>query len=627
MKDFFNDLNNELWVEPKVMVKDSLSDESDDVTTFEETKPEAKQLDYREYQSPNMLKENLMTSFPQTNFYLPHLRDKSTRIIPVGWNNEIGKNMIAIQFSDEILLVNAWLQLPENGMLWAKYSVPDASFIIPAKNKIKWLILTSSHVFDVWGVKQILEAMPNLDVYASKYTARTVEKIILDENIRHSWKIVIVDKQAEIGKFKIELFKLNWVIPENYWVYIENPETKIVYANNYKIDFSRSLEAPADLNKIAEIWSRGIQILISDASASFNEGFSTSEKDICKSFEEDVENKFGKVFFFVNPSQISRIVWIIRAAEKAGKQVFLLWKEVNEAVKIAEEFGFISANSYKKLNQNATKNINANKQIIISSGKLSDESGNLHRLSEWNNNIIEIEKWDKFILPKSEVETKDKDNVTTINKLIKRGSYIRPNKYLDINEQAHANIEEQKLMFSLISAKYIMPVNGDLFLRSGQKNNAIKSGIQGDKIVLNDNGEIVDIDADSNIFKSKIKAPIQDIIVDGHGMWIAGSHVIRARKRMMNSGVLVVVFTVDEKTRTIVWPIRLETRGLVYLDEVRQIHRVMIKKTRAIYENTIMDVPEIEDKDLIKIIKTDLESYILKAIDREPMIIPIIVNV
>ena len=148
-----------------------------------------------------------------------------------------------------------------------------------------------------------------------------------------------------------------------------------------------------------------------------------------------------------------------------------------------------------------------------------------------------------------------------------------------------------------------------------------------ENVLMLDNGNIVDFAPTGNVFRSKIKVPIQDLIVDGHGVGTADSHVIKARHKMMNSGVLVLLFKIDKKTKAIIGHIKLETRGLAYIDEVRYIHRIVIKKARESFENTIKDVPDMEEKDLLKIIRTDLESFLLKRIDREPMIVPIISEV
>jgi len=152
-------------------------------------------------------------------------------------------------------------------------------------------------------------------------------------------------------------------------------------------------------------------------------------------------------------------------------------------------------------------------------------------------------------------------------------------------------------------------------------------GVKESNILMLDNGHIIDFAPNGSVFKSKIRVPLQEYIVDGNGMWLMGSHVLGAREQMMNSGVLVLMYKVDKKSKAIIWHIKLETRGLVYVDEVRYIHRIIIKKSRETYENTVKDVPDMEEKDLLKIIRTDLENFLLKRIDRQPMIIPMITEV
>jgi ribonuclease J len=183
-------------------------------------------------------------------------------------------------------------------------------------------------------------------------------------------------------------------------------------------------------------------------------------------------------------------------------------------------------------------------------------------------------------------------------------------------------------MINLVKPKYFMPVFWDLYFRTVHKNTAMSVWIWEDNVLMLENWQIVDFEPNNgNVFRSKIKAPIQEIIIDWNGMWLATSHVIKAREKMMNSWVLVILYRVDRKTKAIIWSLKLETRWLVYLDEVRQIHKIIIRKSKEVYENTIKDVPDIDEKDLLRIIRDDLEKFLLQKIDRDPMIIPIVVEV
>jgi ribonuclease J len=196
-----------------------------------------------------------------------------------------------------------------------------------------------------------------------------------------------------------------------------------------------------------------------------------------------------------------------------------------------------------------------------------------------------------------------------------------------VHTSGHGYQEEQKMLIRLFNPKFFSPIFGDLYFRSIHKQTAIDIGWKEENVLMLDNGNIVDFAPGGSVFRSKIKVPIQDLIVDGHGIGTADSHVLKARGKMMNSGVLVILFKVDKRTKAILGHIKIETRGLAYLDEVRYIHRILIKKARETYENTVKDIPDIEEKDLLKLLRTDLETFLLKRIDREPMIIPIVLEV
>ena len=301
-----------------------------------------------------------------------------------------------------------------------------------------------------------------------------------------------------------------------------------------------------------------------------------------------------------------------------------------ENVAIAKELWYLNIKPWivKKMTSKNTDDILPHKQIIITTGSQWEQFSALARMSEWKHNSVEIIKWDTVVFSSSVVPWNEKSVVWIINKLIKLWANVITKDDWEVHTWGHAFQEEQKIMINLVKPKYFMPVFWDLYYRTIHKNTAISIWMKEDDILMLENWQIVDFSPkNGEVFRSKIKAPIQEIIIDWHWMWLATSHVIKAREKMMNSWVLVVLYKVDKKTKAIMWNIKLETRGLVYLDEVRQIHRMVIKKSKDVYENTIKDIPDIEEKDLLKIIKDDLEKFLLQKIDRDPMIIPMVMEI
>lgn len=582
------------------------------------------------------IKGKFVSDFPETKFYLPALRQGYTRFIPIGWNNETGaKNMGMFQYNDDIIIVDCGVQFADSDMYGVNYSIPDVSFLTKYTNNIKWMLLTHAHLDHIGSLKHVLPALGMPVIYGTRLTVGLAKKAIAEAGLLPHATFVEIDAGSgdkfKVGEFDIEFFKVNHSIPDCAGIYIESPGgAKFVHTGDFKIDFTPAIDEPADLSKIGEIGSRDITMLLSDSTGSVRKGFSKSEKDVGEALEEIVKHHHkGRLIIAAFSSWISRVQQLVDICDKYDKTIFLSGRSMVENVQIAKDLGYlrIKPGIMKKMTPKATQGIPPHKQVIITTWSQGEEFSALSRMSEGRHPSIEIVKGDTVVFSSSVVPGNEKSVVGIINKLIKLGAKVITKDDKEVHTWGHAFQEEQKIMIQLIKPKYFMPVFGDLYFRTVHKDTALTVGMKEENCLLIDNGAIVDFAPNGNIFRSRIKAPIQEIIIDGNGMGTAGSHVIKAREKMMNAGVLVIVYKVDKKTKTILGHIKLETRGLVYLDEVRTIHRMIIKKSRDIYENTIKDVPDMEEKDLIKIIRTDLEKFLLQKLDREPMIIPMVVEV
>ena len=574
--------------------------------------------------------------FPETKFFLPALRSNYTRYIPIWWNNEIGaKNMGMIQYGDDILLIDCWVQFAEPEMLWADYSIPDVSFLTKYTKNIKGFIITHAHLDHIWALKNVLPVLDMPVLYGTKLTLGLVRKAITEAWLLPYAKFVEIDATIEnntkIGPFQVEFFSVNHSIPDCAGLYIETPGgAKFVHTWDFKIDHTPRLDKPADFQRYEEIWNRDITMLLSDSTGSTTKGFSMSEKEVWDTLESIVsEWKKGRLIIAAFSSWISRVQQLIDIAESHDKYIFLSWRSMVENIAVAQKLGYLSMKPWtiKKLTSKNTESIPAHKQIIITTWSQGEEFSALHRMAEWKHNAITIQAWDTVVFSSSVVPWNERSVSSIINKLLRYWVNIVTKSDAPVHTSWHAYQEEQKIFVRLFRPKYFMPIYGDLFFRTRHAETAMQAWVKESNILLLDNGNIVDFAPNGSVFKSKIKVPIQDYVIDGTGMWLTTSHVIKAREQMMNAWVLVIQITVDKKTRAILAPLRLETRWFVYVDEVRFLHKIIIKKAREVFENTIQAVPDMEEKDLIRILRTDLEQFVLKKIEREPMIIPILTMV
>lgn len=646
-KDFLTELDNELsWINQDDVVNSQISDETSKEIEQEAINSEKKQW-YSTWKKQDSelddnnsflsLKQTMISNFPEVKFYLPSIRPGYTRFIPIGWNNETwAKNMNMFQYWDDILLIDCWIQFAEPDMLGANCSIPDISFLIPYKKNIKGLIITHAHLDHIWALKYILPALDFPTIYGTKLTLWIIKKGLEESKILHLQSFVEVNTDSNEminiwDNFKCEFFRVNHSVPDCAWVYITTPGWfKAVHTWDFKIDFAPQIDKSADLSRIWEYWRKWVTLFLSDSTGSTKKWFSTSEKEIGATLEKIIthHNKW-RLIITIFSSWISRVQQIINACESCGKYVFLSGRSIVENVAISKELWYLKAHpgTIKKMSPKTTEWIPLEKQVIITTWSQWEEFSALSRMAEWKHASIEIMTWDTIVFSSSIVPGNERSVISIINKLIKLWANVITKDDREVHTWWHAFQEEQKIMLNLVTPKYFIPIYWDLYFRNTHKNTAMSIWMKEENILLLDNWQIVDFWPDQKVFKSKIKVPIQDIIIDWHGIWTLTSHVIQAREKMMNAWVLVLLFKVDSKTKAIMGPLKIESRGLVYLDEVRVVHKLIIKKAKSIYENTIKDVPEIEEKDLIKIIKTDLETYLLQKIDRSPMIIPMILEV
>ena len=581
-------------------------------------------------------REKFISKFPETKFYLPSLRDKHTRYIPIGWNNETGaKNMWMFQYWDDIILADCGVMFADETLPGVDYSIPDVSFLRKYTKNIKGFLITHAHLDHIGALKHIIPALDFPVLYWTKLTLWIVKKGLEEAQILNKCTFVEIDAKKEnktkLWSFTVEFFSINHSIPDSAGLFIESEGgAKFFHTWDFKIDHSPEIDQPADIERFKAFGDRWVTMLLSDSTGSIRKGHTVSESVVWEALDKIVwEHNEWRLIIATFSSWISRVQQLINSAEKFDKTIFLSGRSMIENIAIAKELWYLKMkkDTMKKMTPKNTEGVPINKQIIITTGSQWEEFSALTRMAGGLHNSIEIIEWDTVVFSSSVVPGNDRSVVAVINKLIKLGAKVITKDTLDVHTWGHAFVEEQKEMISLVRPKYFTPIYGDTYFRELHAETAMEEGIPKENILSLENGNIVDFTPEGRVFRSKIKVPLQDIIIDGNGMWTASSHVITARHKMKEAWVIVVNYRVDKKTRAILGHIRLETRGLVYIDEVRTVHRDILRKVKMIYENTIKDIPDIEEKELLKIVKTDLEKYMFYRLDREPMIIPMVTEV
>jgi len=495
----------------------------------------------------------------------PHLKPQAllplekghTRVISIGGNNEVGKNMLMYEYANEIVIIDAGIQFPENDMLGAKYSLPDVSFLIPSKDLIRGILITHGHLDHIGGLKHLLPALGFPPIYGTKLTLGLIKRQLEDVGILDKTQLRVVNPDVDgifqIGAhFKAEFFRENHNIPDACGIYLETPTMRMVHTGDFKFDFTPSIDQPANLSKIGEIGSRGIDLLMSDSTNSLKEGFTQTEADIGEQLHKIISEAQGRVIIATFSSLIGRIQQIVDSSEKMGRTLFLNGRSMVENVAIGRELGFVRSNpgTIRRLT-NKIEGVPDSKQIVLTTGSQGEEFSGLYRMAYGEHPIVKIKPGDTIVLSSTPIPGNERGVVNLMNELIRLGATLYTKEGMDIHTSGHASREEQKIMINLIRPKHFMPIHGELFMRVAHKKTAMSLGVPEKNVFLMDNGSMLNVDEKRSIQKIKYKLKLEEIIVDGHGIGIANSHVIEARAQMMKAGVVVVVFQADAKTKEI----------------------------------------------------------------------------
>lgn len=337
-----------------------------------------------------------ISKFPETKFYLPALREGYTRFIPIGWNNETwAKNMWMVQYWDDIVLIDCWVQFADADMLGVNYSIPDVSFLTKYKKNIKGFLITHAHLDHIGSLKHVYPALGCPPLYGTRFTLGLVRKQLEEAWLLSHATLIEIDawskEMIKIGQFNVEFFRVNHSVPDCAWIYIESPGwTKIVHTWDFKIDFTPAIDEPADLDRISEIWERWISLLMSDSTGSIRKGFSMSEKNVWEELEKIVSNHHkGRLIIATFSSWISRVQQLIDIAEKYDKTIFLSGRSMVENVAIAKELGYLNIKPgiVRKMTPKNTDWVLPHKQIIITTWSQWEQFSALARMSEWNTTL------------------------------------------------------------------------------------------------------------------------------------------------------------------------------------------------------------------------------------------------
>ncbi len=577
----------------------------------------------------NWIKNKVETNHTSPTKFKQFKQTKKLKIIPLGGLEEIGKNILILEYDNSILVIDMGLQFPEENMLGIDYVIPDISYLEKKKDKIKGVIITHGHLDHIGAIPHLLPRLNFPPIYATKLTIGLIQKRL--EEFCINKKAILREtpykKEIKLGSFSAELFRVNHSIPDGAGVFIRTPIGNLVHTGDFKFDFTPADDKPADFSTIAKYGNEDILAAFLDSTNSKKPGFTPSERSIGKTLDKIIRNAKGRIIISSFSSLISRIQQVIDSCIRYNRKIFISGRSMVDNIDIASKLGYIKAPKglIRKLSTNIN-NLPSNQILVLTTGSQGESMSALTRISLGAHSHIKIKPGDTVVLSSSPIVGNERAIYTVINNLCAKGAKVIDNSSMDVHVSGHAHQGDLKLMYSLLKPKYAIPVHGELYMRIKQKGLAEEIGIDPNKVIMMNNGDIVEATRNS-MRKSKVKVPANHIVIDGLGVGDIGTQVIRDRKIMANNGVIVVLFRAYEKSGHLVGDPDLISKGFIYVKEIKEIAKNTKLRAKKAYNDAISSNPNISLKDLKYKIKGALTRFFIKRLNREPMILPLIIKV
>lgn len=550
---------------------------------------------------------------------------KKLKIIPLGGLQEIGKNITAFEYGEDIVVVDCGLAFPEDDMLGIDLVIPDVSYLTKNKEKIRGIVLTHGHEDHIGGMPYIMRDI-NVPVYGTRLTLGLLALKLEEHGLLSVAKLENVEAgdTIQLGAFKIELIRSTHSIADTVSLALHTPVGVVLHTSDFKIDYTPIEGKPMDLARFAELGNKGVLLLMCDSTNVERPGFTMSERTVGETFEEIFINAKSRIIVASFASNVHRVQQVINAAYKFNRKVAVVGRSMVNVAKVATELGYLTVPEGTLIDIDQIGRYPSEKVVIITTGSQGEPMSALSRMAASEHRKVEIESGDLIIISASPIPGNEKPIFKVINELFKKGADVIYESLADIHVSGHACQEELKLIHNLVKPKFFMPVHGEYRHLKQHANLAHKLGMPMENIFMMETGKVLELTSDS----AKISGSVTSgrVLVDGLGIGDVGSIVLRDRKLLSQDGLIVVVITTEKESGQVIAGPDIISRGFVYVRD----NEDLIENAREIIKKTIAKCEGKNKNDWSAKkgpIKDDLREYLFEKTKRKPMILPIIMEI
>ena len=547
------------------------------------------------------------------------------KIIPLGGLNEIGKNLTAIEYKNDIVVIDCGMKFPEDEMLGIDAVIPDVTYLHKNIDKVKGIFLTHGHEDHIGALPYILKEM-NVPVYGTRLTIRMVESKLKEHNLLSSVKLNIVQPKdiIKLDNVSVEFIHINHSIADAASIAIHTPMGVVLHTGDFKIDYTPIGGQVADLGRFAELGKKGVICLMADSTNVERSGYSMSESTVGGAFERLFGNAEGRIIVATFASHIHRIQQIITAAELYGRKVAFSGRSMENILVVAKELGYVKEDSNTVIAIDDINKYPNDKIVIITTGSQGEPMSALSRIARSEHRKVNIIPGDMVVISASPIPGNEKGVSKVINSLFKLGANVIYESLEDIHVSGHAFQEELKLLHCLTKPRFFVPVHGEYRHLVQHRDLALSLGMPDNNVIVGDIGEVIEVSRDS--IKKNGEVISGQVFIDGLGVGDVGNIVIRDRKHLSEDGILTVVVTIEKATGIVMSGPDIISRGFVYVRE----SEALMEEARKVVKNALDECERknIKEWSAIKAnIRDSLRIFLYEKTKRKPMILPIIMEI
>ncbi|MFQ7102965.1 MAG: RNase J family beta-CASP ribonuclease [Anaerovoracaceae bacterium] len=547
------------------------------------------------------------------------------RIIPLGGLGEIGKNRTAIEYENEIMIIDCGLSFPDDDMFGIDKVIPDFTYLTENRRKIKGLVITHGHEDHIGGIPYLLKEI-NVPIYGMRFPLGLIENKLREHGLKAVMHVVEAGQTFKLGRhFKVEALRITHSIADSMCLSITTPAGRIFHTGDFKIDYTPVDGNPVDFARLAQIGSEGVLLMMADSTNVLRRGYTPSERVVGRTLENIFRRSDRRIIIATFSSNVHRIQKIIDLALLCKRKVAISGRSMVNVVDLAKELGYIKIPSNMLVDLNKAKNVPDKELVVITTGSQGEPMSALARMASSDHKAIKIKPGDMVILSSSPVPGNELTVSNVVNQLVEKGAEVIYSDIADTHVSGHACQEELKLMHSLIRPKFFMPVHGEFRHLKTHAELAHLLGMPEENIFLLENGDSLTVSKNS-AFITKHVAEAEGIMVDGLGVGDVGNIVLRDRRLLSESGLIIVVAAIDRQTCTLVSGPDIISRGFVYVRENEDLIDGACKVADKMLDECLSK--NMKDWNGLKTaVREGLRKYIYSKTKRSPVILPIFLEV